>query len=130
MVEFRAVKSLIFYDNKYLILNQKIGNNFIWDLPGGKIKINESKIEALHREVKEEVSLEIKIIKPIGVYWFYRKSDSVKIICNTFLCTSNDNKIDLNNNPATENIINYKWIKKEEFKDYDFGNSNIKNILK
>mgnify|MGYP003974352661 FL=1 len=72
----------------------------------------------------------IKIIKPIGVYWFYRKSDSVKIICNTFLCTSNDNKIDLNNNPATENIINYKWIKKEEFKDYDFGNSNIKNILK
>lgn len=38
-----------------------------WEFPGGKIEVNESKEEALKRELKEEMDLSINIEKYLGM---------------------------------------------------------------
>jgi 8-oxo-dGTP diphosphatase len=34
-----------------------------WEFPGGKLEINESEIECIKREIKEEINIEIEVIK-------------------------------------------------------------------
>ena len=51
-----SVKSLIFDDNRYLLLKNERDE---WDIPGGKIENNHNVIETLFREVKEELNIKI-----------------------------------------------------------------------
>lgn len=54
-------------DNEYLLC-QRSSNDTMplsWELPGGKREIGESKKEALIREIKEELDIDITIIKKI-----------------------------------------------------------------
>jgi mutator protein MutT len=50
------VKALIVKDGKILITKDRR-----WELPGGRINIGEDPEETLHREVKEELGVDVKI---------------------------------------------------------------------
>ncbi len=55
---------VIIKDNKVLLIRDK--DDSFWKFPGGTIQKKESHEEALHREVKEEIGVEVEIIgKPI-----------------------------------------------------------------
>ena len=66
---YNVVVGLIIKDNKFLISKRLkdglLGN--LWELPGGKIKPEETKDSCLLREVKEEIDIKIKIVKEIGM---------------------------------------------------------------
>ena len=53
-----SVKGVIIENNRVLLLKNE---NFIYDLPGGKVEIDQSLEEALIEEIKEETNLDIKI---------------------------------------------------------------------
>ncbi len=111
---YSAVKALIKSDDKFLIIEQEFDGRRYFDLPGGKVEYGESPYETLIREVKEETSLDIEILKPLGVWWFFRAFDKGQVICNTFICKPKNTNIDLTKNPTHENIINFYWFNKEE----------------
>ena len=58
---YDVVVGFILKNNRFIISrrlkNTLLGN--LWELPGGKIKTDESKIECLHREIKEELDITI-----------------------------------------------------------------------
>ena len=109
------MKALIQHNSKFLILKEELHKGGVWDLPGGKIEYGEEPLDALHREVKEELGLKIKIIKPVGVWYFYSQNNKHQVICNTFLCNIvGSDQIDTSKNPADEDISEYKWLTKEE----------------
>ena len=47
-----------------LLINGKNG----WCLPGGKVRVGEEIIDALHREVKEEIGLDMLLVYPVSVF--------------------------------------------------------------
>ena len=65
---YNVVVGIIWRDNKILISKRKkkglLGG--LWELPGGKIKKNETNYQCLKREVKEELNIKISIDKQIG----------------------------------------------------------------
>ena len=66
-----VVAALIEKDNKFLIAKRSTGDPNVlgkWELPGGKLKDNESEMDAIEREIKEEFELEIKAKKFITNY--------------------------------------------------------------
>ncbi len=126
-----AMKALIQDGDKYLVIQQEFNGLKRWDLPGGRVDHGESPYDTLHREVKEEVGLDISVIKPIGVWWFFRDSDKDQVVCTTFLCKPKHKDVNITNNPANENIVKYAWLTKKEFltDDYPVSNKSLKDLV-
>jgi 8-oxo-dGTP diphosphatase len=126
---FAAMKAVIEHNGTYLALKQKVGEEYIYDLPGGKVDFGESPYLTLHREVKEEVDLEIEIIKPLGVWWFFRKKDGHQVVCSTFLCKPKTFNVDITKNPVlTERIESVEWLSKEELLE-KISEKSLKDLI-
>lgn len=79
-----SVKGLIIKDYEFLALHKVSARCEYFDLPGGKMKVNESAEEALCREVLEETSL---VIKPVRLlhHWDFINDDYL-IMGVIYLC--------------------------------------------
>jgi len=105
-------------DNKILILRIQTGCHAegIWDLPGGGVEDNESNIDCLKREIKEETNLDLdpKSIRSIHKSTnFDIPEDGVHAKWNYFRARSTNTNVYLN--PAKwlngqPEHSEYKWI--------------------
>ncbi len=127
-----SAKAIILNDDKFLVLKQSRPGMIYWDLPGGKLEYGETPEEAVIREVKEEVDLEVKPINLMGTWWFYSPVNKYQVICLTYVCEARNFAIDLSKNPADETIKEYVWISKDEFLtgQYPFLHESINTIVR
>lgn len=111
-----AVKALIERNGKLLVLKTETENSSYWVLPGGKIEYGEEPLEALEREMNEELSADADIGDPVGMYYFYigEKDEGDQVVLTTFEADIGDQEIDISSNPADENITEYRWMNPEE----------------
>ncbi len=116
-----AVKSLIERDGKYLLIATKSGDRKFWTLPGGRIEFGEEPLEALRREVREEVSVEVDVGEPLGMYTFFYGEPEKQVVLTVFSCSIEDGEIDIGSNPADENIVEHGWFSREELGDLALG---------
>lgn len=59
----KAVVGILRNENKEILITKRLKKQFMggfWELPGGKIKVNESREQALTRELKEELGIQVK----------------------------------------------------------------------
>lgn len=63
-----VVCAIIYVGNKILVTqrSQKMKLPLKWEFPGGKLENDESEIECIKREIKEELNIEIRIIKRLS----------------------------------------------------------------
>jgi 8-oxo-dGTP diphosphatase len=88
-----------------------------WEFPGGKIESNESKDEALKREIKEELDLDIKIEKFLLTSNHEYKSFKIKL--HFFLCSI------LQGKPILTEHINEQWVLKKDINKVDFAEADL-----
>ena len=93
-----------------------------YEFPGGKVKKNELLIEALKRELKEELSIKININNLIFLYSYQvqRRREIINLIF--FSLDTWYGKIE-----ALENQ-KIKWVRLREIKDFKMLSSNKKII--
>ena len=94
-----------------------------WEFPGGKVGMNETNEEALKREIKEELNINILVKKKITQEKF--KDDRVDIILHYYFCEIIDGNINLNEH---EKSI---WVSKNDLYRYDMveGDRSIIHFL-
>ena len=120
-----------------VVYNQKdqllmIFRNEQWDLPKGKIEINESKEAAACREVSEECGVQDLIITKelLPTYHVYSFS-GIEFLKKTYWYTMKTNSFDSLTPQNIEGITKACWIPKEEILlkiENTYG--NIKEIIK
>ncbi|MFH1440030.1 MAG: NUDIX domain-containing protein [Candidatus Woesearchaeota archaeon] len=99
-----------------------------WQLPGGKIKLGEKPIDALKREVKEEVGLDVDIEKTefVNYYEHYYHEFKTHFFFLAFRCCiadedgkelDNIEEINKKIRLAQEEATEYGWFTKKELKD-------------
>ena len=117
--------SVIEYKNKILI-KKRLNKNFLpglWEFPGGKIEKNESAIQAIIREVKEETNLTIS--NPIFLGNIKHKYSHFGVNISLFISFPKSIK---SLNLSQE----YRWIKMKDILNYPLPKANHKmlDILK
>ena len=97
-----------------------------WSIIGGRVLKNETVEDAAKRKAKEEVGLDIKVIKKIGIYeTFYKKSAfncSTHTINIGFLVRAKNTAVKLD--PTSEG---FKWIIKSENNMHKYAKQLIKD---
>ncbi|EJL6752053.1 NUDIX domain-containing protein [Vibrio alginolyticus] len=85
-----GVAGVILNENKELLLQQKLDGT--WSLPAGMIEPQESPVQALLREVREETGLVVKVDHLVGVFggegfgFTYPNGDQVEYTVIMFKC--------------------------------------------
>ena len=122
----KVVGALILYKNKILICQRKEEHDhpLKWEFPGGKTFVDESTENALTREIKEELKINIQEYKFLYDYIFEYKSLNKKIHLYFYLITKFDNDII---NTIHEQL---KWIEIQELSNYDFLEGDYEIIQK
>ncbi len=123
-VKIKAVVAcIIFKKEKVLITSRpypKISFGF-YEFPGGKVMNNEYYLEALCRELKEELNVELNSKKIFFIKNYFLKQKKLNLFF--FACNSWKGTI----KPMEGQIA--KWVKVGEIEKYKFLRSN-KNLVK
>lgn len=107
MKEIKVVAAIIQKENKILATKRGYGEFInMWEFPGGKIELGETKEQALVREIKEELNIEISVDKfALDIEYQY---PNFYLFMSCFMCSIKEGSIELlEHNDG-------KWITKEE----------------
>ena len=120
-----VVAAIIKKDNHFLIV-QRSRKKYLglkWEFPGGKVEANETFEEALLREIKEELNIEISLQNKITEEKY--KDEKIDIVLHYFFCSQVSGFIELHEH---EDLA---WVEKKDFNNYEFaeGDKNILSLL-
>ncbi|WP_404806233.1 MULTISPECIES: (deoxy)nucleoside triphosphate pyrophosphohydrolase [Methanobrevibacter] len=107
MKEIKVVAAIIKNEDKILATKRGYGEFInMWEFPGGKIESGETKKQALVREIKEELNIEINVDKfALDIEYQY---PNFYLFMSCFMCSIKEGSIELlEHNDG-------KWITKEE----------------
>lgn len=116
-----TVVAYIIYENKVLLAHHKKYD--LWLPPGGHIEENEDFEQALLREIKEEISIDIEILNqsdipvvgdtvrniPAPFYSNVHKVLDHQHCCLYYLCKAKTNNVKLN-----DELLDFAWFSKED----------------
>ncbi|MDQ3076187.1 MAG: NUDIX domain-containing protein [bacterium] len=95
-----------------------------WETLTGRVEKDETFEDAAKREIKEEVGLEIEVVKPYGTFHFYRGPGKVEHLGVSFWCKYISGEVVLDTNEQ----IDFKWLTPDEAIKL-IKNENIKTSL-
>lgn len=113
------VVAAIIKDKEKIFITRREGGDFhdMWEFPGGKIEVNETREEALIREIKEELELDIKVEDfLITVDYDYQ---SFHLTMHCFMCEIIGGELNLNAHNDS------KWISLEELDYQDWVPADV-----
>jgi len=126
MKKIEVVAAVIINDNKVLCVQRGPAKyNYIskkWEFPGGKVEKDETKVEAIKREIKEELHMDIKVND------FLMTVDHIypdfELLMHSFLCNANSKELTL-----TEHI-DFKWLDKEDLTKLEWAEADVPIVEK
>lgn len=118
-----VVAAIIHKDNCYLATQRGYGDfEGMWEFPGGKIEAGESQEEALKREIKEELNVDIEIGMQIcTVDYDYPK---FHLTMHCYCCNVSNGEIKLLEHKSA------KWLTKDELNMVEWLPADIAVISK
>lgn len=103
-----AQKAIIEYDGKILVC-RGIGDK-VWEFPGGRLHTGEAPMEAIAREIREELGIEVHDLKPFRIEPSFHYKSNMNQVFIAYTATSDTANVSANSNEVEE----WKWITKEE----------------
>ncbi len=114
MKRLQVVAAIIEEENgeRVLIAERPPGKSSagLWEFPGGKIESGESPEAALKRELREELNLEVEIVRFLGE--FPHQYDWGWIDLKVFVTKAK------NTPQATADVRHFSWVPKREVENY------------
>ena len=119
-----VVAAFIRDGEKFLICQRPAGKNcaFSWEFPGGKIETGETKAQALIRECREELNVELAVIRELAEVVHDYPGFSIRLAL--LECRVSSGK------PTAIEHNDLRWITPAEFPSYDFCPADRKLIAR
>lgn len=101
-----SIKGIIKNRNRFLLLKN---DRQEWELPGGKLELNESIEKCLVREINEEIGLNTTVDRFVNA-WIYHIYKNVNVLILTFYCKLKSHQISTISSEHKE----IKWFSYQE----------------
>ena len=117
----QVVAAVLFWEGKVLCVQRPVNaREYIslkWEFPGGKVEVDESCEEALVREIREELSVDIEVSEfLLTVEHAY---PDFHLTMHVFKCILDQGEITLNEHVA------HKWLSNNELDQLDWAAADI-----
>ena len=114
-----VVCAIIEINNKMLVVqrSESMKLPLKWEFPGGKIKPNELEEDAIKREIREELNIEIMVLNRLTPTCYEYPNIAIKLI--PFLADYLSGDIEL------EEHKQYKLLKREELNSLDWAEADL-----
>lgn len=130
-----TVELIITYEDKILITKRSEAALIapgVWNVPAGKVKYEETPVEALYREAKEETNLQVELIKELGVRTLQGESiDGEKYYRCIFTYLVQPKNDNLSTFMINEEHSAFAWVTVGQLEDeaYQSFNKDLKQLL-
>lgn len=124
MKTIEVVAAVIIKDDKILVTQRGYGDfKGKWEFPGGKIENNESKENALIREIKEEMNADINVEKYLTTVDY--DYENFHLTMHTYICSLKNNfeMVQHGDNEFEHDAM--IWVSKDELDNVDFLPADI-----
>lgn len=111
----RVVAALVEADGRYLVTQRRASAVLpnLWEFPGGKVEAGESDSDALKREIRERLGVEVAVAQMISYVGHPYEQYTVDLyLYDCRLLTSE---------LRTHGVQAFRWIRSDEFDDYEFA---------
>ena len=114
-----VVCAIIERDDQFLIARRSSGRHLArkWEFPGGKVEAGESEVEALHRELREELGVRVEILERLTPVEHCYSDRSLRLIAYRCRITGGA--------PKAGEHEELRWISIDETHQYDFPDADI-----
>lgn len=116
-----VVAAIIKDNDEYLCTQRAEGKHTYtsgkYEFPGGKVEAGETYKEALIREIREELSMEIIIGEKITLIKHQYPDFFLELHCYNCTCQKRELKLNVH--------INYKWLNKKELKTLNWTEADL-----
>ena len=121
----KVVGAIILRDGKILCCQRGPGRALenLWEFPGGKIEDNETKIQALEREIKEELKIEVSIVEEEYDFCRY-EYDFGFVNLTTFICHLKSGE------PQLTEHLQAKWLLPNQLDEINWAPADIQAVKK
>lgn len=110
----RVVAAVIAHDGRYLITQRRphAALPLMWEFPGGRVEDDESDAEALHREVRHRLDVDVQV----GDLISFVSHPYERYVVDLYLyeCTLVDGE------PRARAVNAFEWVESEAFDRYAF----------
>ena len=111
--------AIIYFKDKILVTqrSEKMKLPLKWEFPGGKLEENENEIECIKREIKEEINIDIDVVKKLtnSIYDY----GTIKINLIPFIAKHISGQVKLIEHKE------FKLLDKAELLDLDWAEADI-----
>jgi 8-oxo-dGTP diphosphatase len=122
--KIRVVGAMIEREGRYLITQRppRASLPLLWEFPGGKVEPGETDEEALARELREEMAIDVAVgERVIHVEHSYEKYD---IDFCVYRCRMGDGAI------QHLRVHDHRWVRPDELDGYEFPAADEKTIAR
>lgn len=122
--KIRVVGAMIEKDGRYLITQRPPTATLplLWEFPGGRVEPGETDPEALARELREEMAIDVAVgDRCVHVEHAYEEYDIDFCVYRCRLVSGPVQNI---------RVHTHRWVKPEELDDYEFPPADEKTIAK
>ena len=127
---FRVGAFILDLSNNYILLHKKKNSNY-WMLPGGRLEYGESTDDAIKREIREELGLDVnpKLVLITENFFSYNEEE-VHEIDFDFICQYEE-KVNIEHefSGLEGEYLIFKWVNKENIKNYNIIISTEKEYI-
>lgn len=119
MKHLEVVAAIIIFDGQILCMQRGYAEqdyiSYKFEFPGGKIEAGETKTEALVRELREEMNLQVKIVDEDFFMTVNHRYPDFELTMHSYLCPVQSKDF------VCKEHIDYKWLYPEDLDSLDWA---------
>ncbi len=125
--QIRVVGAMLMREDGRYLITQRLPTSslpLLWEFPGGRVEAGESDAEALARELREEMAVEIEVLE--RVMHHHHAYTHYDIDFRVFRCRLRTPE----GNIQHHKVNDHRWVTLEEMSSYQFPDADTRTLEK